>query len=53
MSLTWLRYRDLGLELVSLEDNCSHTPKKPSMAGKNKYNETRDPFKMLLEESLE
>jgi hypothetical protein len=46
-------YRDLGLELVSLEENFSHTPKEPSMVGENKYDEIRDPFKMLLEESLE
>jgi hypothetical protein len=46
-------YRELGLELVSLEDNCSHMPKKTSMEGENKYDGTRDPFKMLLEEALE
>jgi hypothetical protein len=46
-------YRELGLELVSLEDNCSHTPKKPSMVGENKDDGTGDPFKMFLEESLE
>jgi hypothetical protein len=46
-------YRELGLELVSLEENCSRTPKKPSMEGENKDNGTRDPFKMLLEEALE
>jgi hypothetical protein len=43
----------LGLQLVSLEENCSHTPKKSSMVGENKYDGTKDPFKMLLEESLE
>jgi hypothetical protein len=53
MSLTQSGYRELGLELLSLEDNCSHTPKKPFMVGENKYNGTRDPFKMLLEEALE
>jgi hypothetical protein len=44
MSLMRLGYRELGLELVSLEDNCSRTPKKDDGTG--------DPFKMLLEESL-
>jgi hypothetical protein len=38
----------LGFELVSLEDNFSLTPKKPSMAGEKKHDETRDPFKMVL-----
>jgi hypothetical protein len=53
MSLTRSRYRELGLELVSLEDNCSHMPKKPSMAREKKDDGTGDPFKMLLEEALE
>jgi hypothetical protein len=53
MSPTRSGYRELGLELVSLEENFSRTPKKPSMVGENKYDGTRDPFKMLLEESLE
>jgi hypothetical protein len=46
-------YRELGLEIVSLEDKSYHTPKKPSMASENKYKGTGDPFKMLLKESLE
>jgi hypothetical protein len=53
MSPTRSGYRELGLELVSLEENFSRMPKKPSMVGKNKYDGTRDPFKMLLEEALE
>jgi hypothetical protein len=53
MSPMWSRYRELGLELVSLEENFSLPPKKPPMAGENKDDETRDPFKMFLEESLE
>jgi hypothetical protein len=52
MSSMRSRYRELGLKLVSFEDNFSHTPKKPSMVGENKYDRTEDPFKMLLEESL-
>jgi hypothetical protein len=43
----------MGLELVSLEDKRSRTPKRRIMAGEKKYDETRDPFKMLLEEALE
>jgi hypothetical protein len=53
MSPTWSRYRELGLELVSLEENFSRMPKKPPMASENKDNGTGDPFKMLLKESLE
>ena len=45
-------YKELGLELVSLEDRSSHTPKRPLMAGENKYDGTRDPFKLLIEEAL-
>jgi hypothetical protein len=36
MSPTRSEYRKLGLELVSLEENLSHMPKKPSMAEENK-----------------
>ena len=43
---------ELGLEIVSLEEKRSRTPKQPLMAGENKDDETGDPFKMLLEESL-
>jgi hypothetical protein len=46
-------YRELGIDLVSLQDNFSHTPKKISMEGENKYDGTGDPFKFFLEESLE
>jgi hypothetical protein len=53
MSPTWSGYRELGLELVSLEDNYSHKLKKPPMDGKKKDDRRGDPFKMLLEESLE
>jgi hypothetical protein len=45
-------YKELGLELLSLEDKSSRTPKRPLMAGEKKDDETRDPFKMFLEESL-
>jgi hypothetical protein len=53
MSPMRLGYRELGLELVSLEVNCSCTPKKLSMVGEKKDDGTRYSFKMLLEEALE
>jgi hypothetical protein len=40
-------YKELGLELVSLEDKISRMPKRPIMAGEKKYGGTRDPFKMF------
>jgi hypothetical protein len=45
-------YKDLGLELVCLEDKISRTPKRPLMEGENKDDGTRDPFKLLIEEAL-
>jgi hypothetical protein len=45
-------YRKLGLELVSLEDNFSHTPKKPSMAEEKKNDGADDPINLLLEQAL-
>jgi hypothetical protein len=50
MSTMRLEYKELGLELVSLEDKRSRTPKRLLMAGENKYDRTRDPFKLLIEE---
>ena len=43
---------ELGLELVSLEERSSRTPKRPPMVGERKYYGTRDPFKLFIEESL-
>jgi hypothetical protein len=40
MSPTRFEYRKLGLELVSLEENISHTPNKPSMVEENKNDAT-------------
>ena len=51
MSLTRSEYRKLGLELVSLEDNRSCTPKKLSMVEEKKIG-VDDPINMLLEQSL-
>jgi hypothetical protein len=45
-------YRKLGLELVSLEENHSHTPKKPSMAEEKKNDGADDPISLLLEQAL-
>jgi hypothetical protein len=52
MSPTRSEYKDLGLELVSLEDKSSRTPKQPLMEGEKKYDGTGDPFKLLTEEDL-
>jgi hypothetical protein len=45
-------YRKLGLKLVSLEDNHSRTPKKPSMAEEKKNDGADDPINLLLEQAL-
>jgi hypothetical protein len=46
------KYKELGLELVSLEEKISGTPKRPLMAREKKYDGTGDPFKLLIEEAL-
>jgi hypothetical protein len=45
-------YSQLGLELVSLEDNHSHMPKKPSMVAEKKNDEAKYFVNMLLEQAL-
>jgi hypothetical protein len=52
MSPTRSRYRNLGLEHLSLQDNHSRTPKKPSMVEEKKKNEADDPIKLLFEQAL-
>jgi hypothetical protein len=52
MSPTRSEYRKLGLELVSLEDNRSHMPKKPSMVEENKNDGAKDSINLLLEQAL-
>jgi hypothetical protein len=52
MSPTRSEYSKLGLELVSLEDNRSRTPKKPSMAEEKKNDGADDPIYLLLEQAL-
>ena len=45
-------YRKLGLKLVSLKENRSCTPKKPSMAKEKKNDGADDPISLLLEQAL-
>jgi hypothetical protein len=52
MSPTRSEYSKLGLELVSLEDNRSRTPKKPSMAEEKKNDRADDSINLLLEQAL-
>jgi hypothetical protein len=52
MSPTRSGYKELDLDIVSLEDKISRTPKRPLMVGENKYDGTRDPLKMLFKEAL-
>jgi hypothetical protein len=52
MSPTRFEYSKLGLELVSLEDNRSRTPKKPSMVEEKKNDGAEDSINMLLEQAL-
>ena len=52
MSPTRSEYINLGLELVSLEENCSRTPKKPSIMEEKKNDGAYDPISLLLEQAL-
>ena len=52
MSPTRFEYRKLGLNLVSLEENHSRTPKKPSMVEENKIDGADDLISLLLEQAL-
>jgi hypothetical protein len=52
MSPTRSEYRKLGLELVSLEENLSRMPKKPSMVEENKNDGAEDSINLLLEQAL-
>jgi hypothetical protein len=52
MSPTRSEYRKLGLNLVSLEENHSLTPKKPSMAEEKKNYGADDPIGLLLEQAF-
>jgi hypothetical protein len=52
MSPTRLRYTELGLELVSLEENHSHQPKNPTKLENKRDDGAENPIKMFLVESL-
>ena len=52
MSPTRSKYRKLGLELVSLEENISCMPKKPSIVEENKSDGEEDSINMLFEQAL-
>ena len=45
-------YSKLGIKLVSLEDNGSRMPKKPSIAKEKKNDGADDPISLLLEQAL-
>ena len=45
-------YRNLGLELVSLDYNHSHTSKKPSIVEEKKNDRSDDPISLLLKQAL-
>jgi hypothetical protein len=46
------KYSKLGLEIVSLEENCSRTQKKSSMEEEKKKDGADDPINLLLEKVL-
>jgi hypothetical protein len=52
MSPTRSKYSKLGLYLVSLEENSSCTPNKPSMVEENKNDRASDSINLLLEQAL-
>jgi hypothetical protein len=52
MSPTSSGYKQLGLNIVSLEEKISCMLNRPLMVGENKNNVIGDPFKMFLKESL-
>jgi hypothetical protein len=52
MSLTRSEHSKLGLELVSLEENISRTPNKPSMAEEKKNDKAEDSINLFLEQAL-
>jgi hypothetical protein len=52
MSPTRFEYNKLGIDLVSIEDNCSRMSKKPSMVEENKNDREDDSINLLLEQAL-
>jgi hypothetical protein len=52
MSPTRSTYRELGLDLVSLEDNRSHHPKRPPMVEEKRNKRVEYPINLLHAEAL-
>jgi hypothetical protein len=52
MSPTRSGYRELGLELFSLEDNCSHQPKQPPMVEEKRDGGVEYPIKLFLSKAI-
>ena len=52
ISLKRSEYINLGFEVVSLEENRSHTPKKPSMVEEKKNNGAGNSINLLFEQAL-
>jgi hypothetical protein len=52
MSPMRYEYRNLGLKIVSLEENFSHMPKKTSMAEEKKNDRANDSINLFLEQAL-
>ena len=49
---TRFKYSKLGLDLVSLEDNRSRTPKKPLRGKEKKKDGSDDPISLFLKQAL-
>jgi hypothetical protein len=52
MSPTRSEYIKLGLDIFFLEENISHTAKKPSMVEGNKNDRVDDSFNIFLDQAL-
>jgi hypothetical protein len=52
MSPTRSEYRNLGIKIVSLEENRSRMPKKPSMEKEKKNDGATNSINLLLEQAL-
>ena len=50
--MTRFEYSKLGLKILSLEDNHSRMPKKPSMVEEKKNDKADDPINLLLKQAL-
>jgi hypothetical protein len=50
--LTRSWYREMGLELASLEENLSRQPKRPPMVEEKRNEGEEDPIKLFLMEAL-